>query len=790
MTQLSKVSQNITRVDAFEKVTGKARFLSDLRLPSMLHGKVLRSPHASARIIRIDVSKAKEIAGVKSVVSGNDAPDVISGELIQDKYMFALDKVRYIGEPVAAVAATSPEIAEAALNLIDVEYEELPAVFGIKEAFSKKPDAVLHSDISEYERPMLPHVGLDMENRPNVHSHYKLKTGSMDKGFKEADLIVENEFYMARKIHCQLEPNNCIAQVEGDGSLTVWTTANSISRLKEHLCYVFQLSPSKVRVKSLYIGGAFGGMPILEAFAALLTLKTGKPVKIGMSRKEVFTSSYCGSPFIIKLKDGVKQDGTLIARELKIIGDGGAYAERTPMIVSRGVAAAVPIYKVPNSKIDSYAVYTNTLPAAPFRGFGIPEPTFALEQHMDIIAEKLGIDAVEFRKSNLLKEGDKNIQGEVTPATMTKECLEAAADWIGWDKQPANTDYPWKRGKGITLASKGTTGGTASTAYVKVHQDGSVELRHNADEVGQGANTVLAQIVAEEFDISPHDIKITRGDTTLAPFDVGSVSSRTSYLTGKAVQLACLDAKQQIFETAAGKLGVTPEQLEMKGGEVTISGQSDQTISIPDVFGFPFATKGLLLDKIELIGKGVWFDFPTDVDPETGQVPANPFTGEPGKLYPYYAEGAQAAEVEVNMETGQIKVLRFCSAFNMGRPLNPKMCEGQMEGGMAFCIGSALYEEAILDKGKMLNPNFKDYRLPFATQIPCGKNTKSMIIATPFEDGPYGVKGLGEGTVAPGPAAIANAVYNAIGVRIKELPITPNKVLNALKSMNLDESSP
>ena len=778
MGELSVVGKNVTRIDALEKVTGKAKYCADLKLPGMLHGKVLRSPYAHAKIISIDISKAEQVPGVRAIVTGKNVPESREGFSMLDKHSLCRDVVRCVGDGVAAVAAVSPEAAEEALGLIEVKYEELPAVYDAEEAFSTSPVTILHPNLPNYERVLLPEVGLDLENRPNVHSHYKIRKGDVEKGFKEADLIVENRFSVPRIIHAQLEPNNCIAKVESDGSLTVWTTVNSLRRLKALLCRTFNLSPARVKVISLYVGGAFGGLPVIEQFAVLLTFKTGRPVKIALDREEVFTSTYWRSPFVIYLKDGVKRDGTLVAREMKAISDGGAYFAIASVIVRQSAMAAVPLYRVPNCKIDNYGVYTNAVAAAPFRGMGVPQPTFAIEQQMDIIAEQLGIDAIELRKINLLKEGERNIQGEITPSIVAQECLDAVADWIGWGKPSKADAGPWRRGKGLALGSKMTVGGTASSVFVKMHQDGCIELRHNADEIGQGVNTVLAQIVAEELGVSMDNIKIVRGDTAVAPYDHGSVASRSTFHTGNAIRIACQNLKRQIFERASEKLGVSPDKLETREGKVYVKGARahEKAFTIAEVFPPTFGQVGLLPDEVELVGKGAYVNVVTPIDPETGQGERQ---GE--RVNAYYGEGAQAVEVAVNVETGEVKVLRACSAFNMGQPINPKLCEGQMEGGMAKAIGAALYEEIIMDNGRVLNPGFKDYRIPFAEQIPSMKDVKSMIVFAPEREGPYGAKGLGEGTTVPMAPAIANAVYNAIGVRIKDLPITTEKVIRALK---------
>jgi CO/xanthine dehydrogenase Mo-binding subunit len=425
-------------------------------------------------------------------------------------------------------------------------------------------------------------------------------------------------------------------------------------------------------------------------------------------------------------------------------------------------------YRVPNFKLDSYSVATNLPPIGPFRSFGGAEVIYAIESQMDIIAERLGIEPIELRKKNLLREGDENAAGQITHSIGARECLDKAAEWIEWGKPSPEEKGPWKRGKGISLGNQLSGAGGTSVANIKVHEDAIIEVRHSGIEEGQGTNTIMAQIAAEEFSTSIDKVKIVFTDSAITPYDHGTYSSRTAMLLGYAVRLACQDAKRQIFDIVSARLKVPPEDLDIKDGVVYAKG-TDQSLKISELF----SPAGFLLRGGEIIG-GAKYTVPvTKEDIDTGQ----------GANVAAFAHGADAAEVIVNVETGEVKVLRIGGALDMGQPLNPKLCEGQIEGGLGMGIGMALYEEMVFDNGVVVNPSFMAYRAPRVTDLPSGEGMKSMIAAVPHREGPYGAKGLGEMTITPVPAAIGNAVYNAVGVRIKDLPITREKILNALKKL-------
>lgn len=784
--EMNVFGKSIPRIDALEKVTGKAMFCTDINLPGVLCAKVLRSPHPHARITSIDTSKAERVPGVKCVLTEKDAPNEKYGLLVYDRTILARNVVRFVGEPVAAVAATSVDAAEEALELIEVEYELLPAVFDVEEAMSPNPSVVLHPDLFKYQKGRS-YGGPSYEPRlPNVFHHAKVLKGNVENGFQEADFVLENRFSTARIQHAALEPHDCMVRPEVDGALTMWVGRQSIWRLRDDIGAIFGITPTKIRIIRPYVGGGFGGKVATgeELIVTLLAIKTAKPVKMVYTRKEVFSNGGSRVPQIIYIKDGVKKDGSLVARKMKVILACGAYENMIGIVTRNCAFGAIGTYRIPNFKFDSYGVYTNESPACPFRGFGSTQVIWAIESQMDMMAEKLGIDPAEIRRRNILKEGEANVTGEITHSIGVEECLDNVVDFIRLGNK-FQFEYPWRIGKGISIGSKYSTAPTQAVARVKICEDESIEVYHSADEIGQGCNTVVAQITAEEFGIPIDKVRVIFTDTRYCPyFAGGSTSSRVTYNLGNAVRLACQDAKRRLFEIGAAILKTRPEELDAHSGDIYIRTNPEKKIKIAELFlgyrgdrigGYGSWTKGG-----ELIGTGTWIQDYTPEDPETGQIdPSQAAIGK--RLNAFWAHTAKAVEVAVNVETGQVKVLRCGAASDMGHPVNPKMCEQQSEGGMVMGIGDALYEEMQMDRGVVVNSNFTDYRVPTTNDVPITGAVVTMIAAMPHKDGPFGAKGFGEGAVLGMEPAIGNAIYDAVGVRIKDLPITPEKMLKALR---------
>lgn len=770
MEEPKVVGKSVLRLDSAEKVTGRAKFSSDFKMSGMLYTKVLRSPYPHAKILSIDTSKAESLLGVRAVITPEDMPPITTAPLLGDQYVLCQDNiVRCVGEAVAAVAADTIEIAEEALGLIEVDYEELPAVFDVEEAFRTDPPAIVHPDLPKYKALTGLPIRPDPE-RPNVCQTYKIRSGDVERGFQEADLIVENRFTTARIQHAQLEPHLADAWFEPDGSLTISSSTQLAHLLKSWLGRIFSLPPSKVRILSPYIGGGFGGKGGLraEAIAALLAQKSGRPVRLAYTREDMFIFGGHRVPYTIYVKDGAKRDGTLIAREITMMLAIGLYSDFVALLVRRAAAGAVGTYRIPNFKLDSYGVYTNLPLTGALRGFGCPEVEWPIEQQMDIIAEKLGIGPVEIRKKNVLNEGDRDVSGMVTHSIGVRECLDKVAEWIGWGEKPVEEGGPWKRGKGIAIGNKSASAGSTSVVIVKVWQDGMIEVRHSAAQLGQGIKTTLAQIAAEEFGVPVEQIRIVSGDTAYCPFDFGTVASRSLIHNGNALIAACQDAKKQLFKIAASKLGASPEDLATSEGKIYMKAGSEKSINITELF----TPLGIPLEEGEILGRGSYTGPMMPEDPETGQSERSVYD---------YSHTANAVDVAVNVETGEVKVLRSGMACDMGKAINPKIVEGQIEGGIGMGIGTTIYEQVVLYKGAVVNASFTDYHIPTTLDVPKGENSKAMIVEATEPEGPFGAKGVGELPLVAAAPAIANAVYNAVGVRIKDLPLSKERVLEGIK---------
>lgn len=769
--QTLTVGKSVPRIDALDKVLGKAKFTADLQriFPGLLCARVLRSPHAHARIVRIDISRAEALAGVRAVVTGRDCPEKVHWRAPR---VLALDEVIWAGEGVAAVAAELPETAAEALERIRVDYEPLPAVFDAEEAMRPDPPAVVDRHLGQYRgSPQF------VPEAPNITGHYKLRAGDAPQGFAEAEVILENRFSTSRLSHSQLEPASCIARWEMDGGLTLWTNGQGVHIIKGLIADSLQLPLARVRVINPYQGGSFGSRlrHYVEPLAALLALKTKGTVHLTFTRREMYLAASTRLPVVTYIKTGAKRDGTLVAQEMKVIVDNGAsYAcLQDGRLAASG---AVCVYRIPNFWLDSYGVNTNTPWAGAYRGLGTPQVVWAVECQMDMLAEALGMSPVELRKKNVLARGEKNAYGEAIQSIGVMACMEKAAGEIALGEPSMREPGPWKRGKGVAMGGKQNTPRGRSEAGALVHEDGTIEVLYSADEQGMGSETVMAQIAAEEFRVPYESVRVTRGDTQVTPYDTFSASSFTTYNTGNALRLACRDAIRQILEAAALKLEASPDDLELAGGKILVKGSP--AMALPDLFE-PFSMftvqDGPSLKKGTAVrGSGVFAPAPA--------VPWDPQTGRSPRMWNWYQYNACGVEVAVNEETGEIKVLRGVIAADMGFPINPKMCEGQIEGGLGMAIGASILEEFIYREGLMINSSFGNYRIPTFREVPARREVKALFAPDPLPDGPWGAKGIGESTMVSVAPAIANAVYNATGVRLRDLPMNPERVLKALRA--------
>ncbi len=770
-------------VSAVAKATGRAKYCSDMQLPKMLYGKVKRSLYPHAEIISIDTSKAESLPGVKVVIVGDEKSCPFRfGAGVGDEYVLARDKVLYVGDPVAAVAAETEEIAQEAVDLIEVKYKELPAVFDGEEAFKRNPPAILHEDLKQYStiRSVPPRFD---ENRPNVFNYFRIRRHDSESGFKDADYLFENRFETAMIHHVQMESHCGIAMLDDTDRLVVWGTSSKPYGMHRDISECRGLPLSAVRVIiPTHVGGSFGGRePKAEQIAASLALAQRgypkRPVKIKFTREEQLSTTTSRAHYIVDIKTGVKKDGTIVANKMRLLLVGGAYAGTGYLTARNAAFGPAANYRIDNFSLDAYGVYTNQRMTGAYRGFGNAESLWGMESQMDIIAEALHMDPYEFRLQNCIEEGDLNAFGEVMHSVGAKACLKAAAKAIEWGKKTRATEPHLKRGKGIALGNKYSIVPSASAAIIKVHPDGLVELRTSTVDLGQGSSTIFSQMIAEEFKVPISKVRVLNPDTDITPFDLGTASSRSTFNMGNAIKKACQDAKRQLFDLAAKELEANEADLETAESKVFVKGSPERNIAIKDLF-IPMVIGGYTLKEgAEILGKATYYLPGVMPDPETGA------SEKPAAFYMFVA---QTAEVEVDTQTGKIKIIQIATANDCGKAINPMMVEGQQEGGvLSMGIGSTLLEEIIIDEGVMLNPQFADYKIPTTLDCPDLADYKSDIIETAHRDGPWGAKGVGEGTMVCTSPAIANAIYDAIGIRFHDIPITPEKVLKALREKDL-----
>ncbi|GAG73563.1 unnamed protein product, partial [marine sediment metagenome] len=660
---LKYVGKSEKRVDGIKKVTGFVRYTDDLKLSGMLYAKIKKSPHPHAKILRIDTSKAEKLPGVKVVITGRDVPSRV-GLYLEDKTFLAIDKVRFIGEPVAAVAAESEEIAEEVVSLIEVDYEELPAVFSPLEGI--KPDApIIHEDLGGYKHAsiILPQSGT------NISNHYKIRKGDVEKGFKEADFVFENDFYVPHIQHSAIENHCAIAQVDPEGKITVWAGCQSPYAVRRTLAVAFDMPLNKIRVISPAIGGGFGAKAgtTLEGIVIPLAQQTNyRPVKLSFSREDVFTNTFIRQGMYARIKTGVTKDGRIIAEENKFYWDGGAYTEYGVNIARAGGYASTGPYDIPNVKADSICVYTNHPVGGPYRGFGMSEIHFAIEQNLDIVAHKIGMDPAEFRRKNALKDGSTTVTGQVLENVGLIQCLDKVTGDIEWDKRVKKVSKIKYRGKGIACMYKAPSmpNNVGSSAIVKINEDGTVNLLVTAMDLGQGSDTVLTQIAAEVLTVPICQISIMTGDTDCTPYEWQTVASRTTYCCGNSVKRAVEDAKNQMLRLASLKFGIPEDNLGLKDGQVVSKIYPDKKVKIADLaMGLTMPDGSGIHGPI--IGRGAFI--PPDVkdtDKETGQ-------GD--KPVAFWTFGVQTAEVEVDIETGEVKVLKIAAAYDVGKAINPEL---------------------------------------------------------------------------------------------------------------------
>ena len=762
---LRYVGKPVPRGDAIDKVTGSWIYGTDFVLPGMLHAKVLRSPYPHARIVSVDVERARATTGVRAVVTGAELP-YLYGSAIRDEPFLARGKVRYAGEPVAAVAAVSEEIARAAIDLIDVEYEELPGVFDPLEAM-QPGSPLVHENLAAYE----------MEGAftrcpgTNIVGHTKIRRGDVEQGFREADFVFEDVFTTQYVQHCSMEAHVSIAQVAADGAVTVWSSCQSPYNFLRDLAKALGLPYSMVRVIATGVGGGFGAKMYLrtEPLTVALAMRTGgKPVKYAHTRDEEFIGAVTKHPAHLTFKTGVKRDGTLVARKITAIFNTGGYGDAGPQVARNSAFSGTGPYRIPHVWIDSYCVYTNNPIGGAFRGFGVPQATWAHESQLDMIAHRLGIDPIEMRMKNLVDLGDSTCTGEVLYTSVgVKDTLRRAIEESGYGVPlPAPANPKVARGRGLATMHKLTNTPTNSAAIVKMHQDGTVNLLCSSVELGQGVNTVFRQIVAERLGVPIEHIRIAAADTHYTPYDQSTSGSRSVFHMGNAMLRAADDLVRQLCELAAPLLGVPIETLEFRDGGVARIG-SDGLMSAREIIERRFGARGNTLQ-----GAGSFTP--------PGAKPPDKETGQSPKMSAFWMYATHVADVEVDLETGKVRVLKVVAVHDAGTIINPDGAEGQIEGGVVQGLGATLCEEMLVREGIVANPSFAEYKIPTSMDVP---EIVPVLVEAPHAEGPYGAKGLAEPALAPTAPAIANAIFNATGARITSLPITPEKVLQALRQI-------
>lgn len=771
------VGVSVPRVDGVKKVTGAAKYVGDMKWPRMLYAKCVKSPYAHAKIVSIDVSAAKALKGVHDVITG-DYYTKRGGLYLEDKNFLAVNTVKFYGEPVVAIAAETPEIAEEACELVKVEYEPLPVINNPMEGMAK--DAVLiHPELHTYKVVPIFHP----QAHTNISHHHIIRKGDADAAFKYAEehpdeyYITEHEYHVPHVQHTPIENHIAVAQYEPDGKCTVWASCQSPYAVRQALSATFDIPLNKMRIISPYVGGGFGakaGTTIEGIIIPLAMHSKGRPVMMEYTREEEFVNSYVRQGLYTKIKTAVrKSDGKFLAVQNNFYWDGGAYTEYGVNIVKASGFASTGPYEFDNVKTDAYCVYTNNPVGGPYRGFGMCEIHFGIEQNIDEVAKEIGMDPIEIRRVNGLAPGKSTGTGEIMKSCGFLEALDQVAAAIEYDKPCDKPSAPNKvRGKGIAGGWKSPSQPTnaGSAAIIRMNEDGTFFLMTSGHDIGQGSDTALIQIAAEVLCCDPSKFTIRTGDTDHTPYEWQTVASRITYCAGNATKLAAEDLKEKLLDLAQIKLGYIKRELYLEDGWIINRNHPESRMPMSDLaLGLAFEDGSGYGGPA--IGVGT-FTLPNNInyDPATGYSP---------KPAAFWTTAAAGAEVEIDTETGVIEVKKMVESCDPGHIVNPELYKAQVEGGMMQALGTVLFEELKLKDGKVLNKSFVDYKIPTIDNTP--ETFIAMGVEHPEETGPYGARGIGEPAMVPGAPAIANAIYNATGCRFTEMPITPEKMLKALQ---------
>ena len=732
--QLKYVGHNVPRVDGIEKVTGTAKFVGDIAVPGMLSGKILRSSYPHARILSIDTKPAEDLPGVVAVLTAGDIADV--NPIYNGRPVIAMNKVRYVGEPVAAVAAVDLASAEEALSLIQVNYEELPAVTGIDAALKNGAPSI-HED-----------------KNGNIGTHERVVRGDVDEGFAQSDEIVEDTFTFPMVYHYAMEPHSVIAHY-GDDEITVWSSAQHPFQVRGDIARIFKVPQAKVRLIINYLGGGYGSKSYtkFEPLVVALARKAKRPVRICNSVGESMVTVRRHAAWV-RIKTGVKRDGTIMAREAEIYLDTGGYDDNGPQVTARSATRVLGPYWIPHIRTNAYQVYTNTGSAGSYRAIGAPQVIYAGESKIEMVAARIGMDPADLRMKNLLKKGQELRPGLKGIDANLASTLKSLVRESGWVKARKKSNAAV--GMGCAITNAGAT--PVSVAMIRMQSDGIANIAAGSTEMGQGVRTTLTQIAAEELTLPIESFRMLGADTKVTPYDSSTGSSRSTTLMGTAVQKAARDLKQQFMTIGAQAMGVKPRQVDVEDGAL-ICGEARLTFREAFERRFGKGSGG------EMIGRG-------EAGPEITD----------NQLPVFWEVGMGAAEVAIDHETGEVRLKKFISVADVGKAIHPEHCVAQEEGAAMQGIGHTFFEQLIYDNGQLINPSLVDYRVPTFSDVP--EEFHTALVENGDGPGPFGVRGMAEGGILSVAPAVCNAIDRATGVRIKDLPLTPERVWRALKDSN------
>jgi len=746
----AQVGRSLPRLEARDKVTGRAEYTHTMRLPGMLHAKIFRSTVAHGRIRSIDTRAAKAVPGVHRVVTSEDVRKVIPspyyGPAFHDQPILAIDKVHFVGEPVAVVLAADPHVAEEAAQLIVAEYEELPAVFDEVEAADNK--TLVHEELKPAGTfADLKH--LKGRKGTNIALDFKLRRGDVDKAFAQAAHVFEHTFHTQKVLHLPLEPFASIADWNESG-VTIYSATQGPSFVRTEIARLLGWPENRVRIKVPYLGGGFGAKLYIkmEALATALSMIVRRPVKVALTMEEQFYT-ITRHPSTFRIKTGVDKTGRITARKCEVYWNGGAYADVGPRVTQKSGFTASGPYDIDNVWVDSYALYTNLPPAGALRGFGIPQLVWGYESHTDMIARALKLDPIEFRRKNLLREGRPQATGQILREIQLEPVLDRVAERLNWGKPLPRGSGALRRGRGVAVAIKAVISPTTSVANLSIAGDGSTTLYCGTIDMGQGSDTAMAQIVGEVLDIPAETVRIVPRDTDVTPYDMGTLGSRSLYHMGHAVRLAAEEARAKI-KAMAREVG------EPEGSN----------IPLPDLFKKKFG-----MQAGNIVGTGTY---------KPDYVPPDPATGLTDNVTPFWMCAASGAEVEVDTETGHVRIARLVTAVDCGRPVNPKIVETQISGAVLMHLGFTMFENMHIDAGQVTNASLADYKIPAMLDVP--QLMQNEAVDSHLSSGPFGAKGVGETATFCVSPAIANAIEDACGVRLTSLPLTPEAVFRALRA--------